>query len=166
MKALKHIKALQSEFPSSALVLALKVLVYAIIGGEVGVSSVLSKTEAKVFSDISAFPDVLTTFEAVWLHLGHLDKATYIYEFARVEDCNSFGLMRRLFNCYSHKSLFVKQLKVSLKMYKLVREDKFLFWAVFCIHLQVLSLLIKKHGMDNLLDEPESILQPSWYTCL
>ncbi|RZC65077.1 hypothetical protein C5167_008769 [Papaver somniferum] len=71
MKALKHIKALQSEFPSSALVLALKVLVYAIIGGEVGVSSVLSKTEAKVFSDISAFPDVLTTFEAVWLHLGH-----------------------------------------------------------------------------------------------
>ncbi|MCL7051164.1 hypothetical protein MKW94_000995, partial [Papaver nudicaule] len=158
IKALQLITVLQSEFPPSALVLALKALVYEKFIGESEVLSICSDAKDHMFSDISGLPDVLATLDTVCQRLNRLDMATSYYEHACGEDCDSLELMRGLFNCYARQSSFAKQLKVSLRMYKLVREDKFLFWAVFCIQLQVLCHLLKKHGMGHNLDEPEAFL--------
>ncbi|RZC64293.1 hypothetical protein C5167_007979 [Papaver somniferum] len=158
MKALEHIVAIESKFPSSALIQGLKALVFATIGGVNGLVSLLSKVKGKdkhTFFDNSTLPDVAATFEAVWLHLGDLDEATrYIYELTLVEGHNHVGSLRKLFNCYSRNSLFAEQLEVSLKMYKLVREDKFLFWAVFCIQLQVPFLVCMSITEQQELHDP------------
>ncbi|KAI3952555.1 hypothetical protein MKW92_049490 [Papaver armeniacum] len=158
MKALKLIKALQSEFPSSALVLALKALVYEKTIGKDEALSICSDAKEHMLSDVSCLPDVLITLEIVFQCLGRLDMATSYYEHACEKDCNSLELMRGLFNCYARESSFAKQLKVCLRMYKLAREDKFLLWAVLCIQLQVLSHLLKKQGDAHNLDEPEAFL--------
>ncbi|KAI3896994.1 hypothetical protein MKX03_015818 [Papaver bracteatum] len=157
LKALKLINALQSEFPSSALVLALKALVYEKTVGKDEALSICSDTKELMLSDISVLPDVLTILETVFQRLGRLDMATSYYEHACEKDFESLELMRGLLNCYARESSFVKQLQVSLRMYKLVREDKFLFWAVLCIQLQVLSHLLKKQRVANS-DEPEAFL--------
>ncbi|KAI3950160.1 hypothetical protein MKW92_044474 [Papaver armeniacum] len=136
IKALKLINALQSEFPSSALVLALKALIYEKTAGKDEALSICSDTKEHMLSDISVLPDVLTILETVCQRLGRLDMAIIYYEHACREGFESFQLMRGLFNCYARESSFVKQLGVSIGMYKLVREDKFLFWAVLCIQLQ------------------------------
>ncbi|XP_026390978.1 N-terminal acetyltransferase B complex auxiliary subunit NAA25-like isoform X2 [Papaver somniferum] len=157
IKALKLINALQSEFPTSALVLALKALVYEKTVGKAEALSICSDTKEHMLSDISVLPDVLTILETVCQRLGRLDMAIGYYEHACGKGFGSLELMRGLFNCYARESSFVKQLGVSVLMYKLVREDKFLFWAVLCIQLQVLSHLLKKQTVANS-DEPEAFL--------
>ncbi|MCL7035512.1 hypothetical protein MKW94_015562 [Papaver nudicaule] len=155
---LKHINVLQSKIPPSALVLALKALVYEKIASKDEVLSVCSDAKKHMFSDIYCLPDMLATLDTVCQRLNRLDMALGYYEHACGKDCDSLELMRGLFNCYARQSSFAKQLEVSLRMYKLVREDKFLFWAVFCIQLLVLWHLLNKYGMDHFSDEPEAFL--------
>ncbi|XP_026431429.1 N-terminal acetyltransferase B complex auxiliary subunit NAA25-like isoform X2 [Papaver somniferum] len=158
IKALQLVNALQSEFPPSPLVLALKALVYEKIASEVEVLSICSDAKDHMVFDFSSLPDVLATLDIVFQRLGRLDLATEYYEHACEKVDNSLELLRGLFNCYARQSSFAKQLKVCLRMYMIVQEDKFLYWAVFCVQLQVLFHLFKKHGMDHNLDEPEAFL--------
>ncbi|XP_026390965.1 N-terminal acetyltransferase B complex auxiliary subunit NAA25-like isoform X2 [Papaver somniferum] len=158
IKALQLINALQSEFPPSPLVLALKALVYEKIASKVEVLSICSDAKDHMVFDFSSLPDVLATLDIVFQRLGRLDLATEYYEHACEKVDNSLELLRGLFNCYARQSSFAKQLKVCLRMYMIVQEDKFLYWAVFCVQLQVLFHLFKKHGMDHNLDEPEAFL--------
>ncbi|KAI3950165.1 hypothetical protein MKW92_044479 [Papaver armeniacum] len=158
IKALQLINALQSEFPPSPLVLALKALVYEKIASKVEVLCICSDAKDHMFFDFSSLPDVLATLDTVFQRLGRLDLATEYYEHACEKVHNSLELLRGLFNCYSRQLSFAKQLKVCLRMYMIVQEDKFLYWAVFCVQLQVLFHLFKKDGLDHNLDEPEAFL--------
>ncbi|KAI3896986.1 hypothetical protein MKX03_015810 [Papaver bracteatum] len=158
IKALQLINALQLEFPLSPLVLALKALVYEKIASKVEVLSICSDAKDHMVFDFSSLPDVLATLDTVFQRLGRLDLATEYYEHACEKVHNSLELLRGLFNCYARQSSFAKQLKVCLRMYMIVQEDKFLYWAVFCVQLQVLFHLFKKDGLDHNLDEPEAFL--------
>ncbi|MCL7025427.1 hypothetical protein MKW94_013405 [Papaver nudicaule] len=140
-KAVRYIDALQSSHPS-ALVLHCR---FATMQKNI------------FFSDISVLPNVLSVLKTVCLRLGRLDVATSYYEYA-CEQVTSLEMMRELFDCYVQNASFIEQLKVSLKMYKLSREDRFLLWAVFSIQLQVLSHCLKKLAVNHTLDELETFL--------
>ncbi|KAI3944358.1 hypothetical protein MKW98_006519 [Papaver atlanticum] len=154
--ALKFLKELESEYPSSTLVLVLKALVYATLGDTKALSICLEAKE-KLFTDKSVLPDVLNIFQTICQLLERNDLAITFYEYACAEVPHDLGLMMGLFQCYVRESLFVNQLMICLKMYKLSREDKFLMWAVFSIQLQVVSHLVKKHATIHNLDEPEGV---------
>ncbi|KAI3923412.1 hypothetical protein MKW92_030013 [Papaver armeniacum] len=155
--ALKFLKELESEYPSSALILVLKALVYATLGDTKALSICLEAKE-KIFTDKSVLPDVLNIFQTICQLLERNDLAITFYEYACAEVPHDLGLMMGLFQCYVRESLFVNQLMTCLKMYKLSREDKFLMWAVFSIQLKVVSHLVKKHAATHNLDEPEALL--------
>ncbi|MCL7046150.1 hypothetical protein MKW94_006411, partial [Papaver nudicaule] len=155
--ALKLIKELESEYPSSAQVLVLKALVYA-INGHTEALSICSDAIEKAFTDTSVLPDVLNTSQIICQCLERNELATTFYERAGADVSNNLDTMMGLFQCYVRESSFIKQLKISLKMYKLSREDKFLMWAVFSIQLQVVSHLVKKHATTHNLDKPEALL--------
>ncbi|RZC87282.1 hypothetical protein C5167_029831 [Papaver somniferum] len=112
IKALQLVNALQSEFPPSPLVLALKALVYEKIASEVEVLSICSDAKDHMVFDFSSLPDVLATLDIVFQRLGRLDLATEYYEHACEKVDNSLELLRGLFNCYARQSSFAKQLKV------------------------------------------------------
>ncbi|MCL7021546.1 hypothetical protein MKW94_003354 [Papaver nudicaule] len=157
MKALKFVDALQSDYPSSALVLALKALVYE-RNCRPEALSICYEAKEHFFSDISMLPNVLSTLKTVCVRLGRLDVATSYYEYACEQVSNNLEMMRELFDCYAQGSSFIKQLKISLELYKLSREYRFLLWAVFSIQLQVLSHCLKKLAINQNLDEPETFL--------
>ncbi|KAI3853922.1 hypothetical protein MKX03_024148, partial [Papaver bracteatum] len=157
MKALKFVDALQSDYPSSALVLAYKALVYE-RNYRPEALSICYDSKEHFFSDISVLPDVLSTLKTVCIRLGRLDVATSYYENACEQVSNNLEMMRELLDCYVRDSSFIKQLKICLKMYKLSREYRFLLWAIFSIQLQVLSHCLKKLAMNHNLDEPETFL--------
>ncbi|KAI3944433.1 hypothetical protein MKW98_006594 [Papaver atlanticum] len=154
IRVLKLIKELESEYPSSASLLVLKALVYAKLGYTEALS-ICENAKEKIFADTSVLPDVLNTFQTICQLLKRNDLAITFFEYACGEVPNDLGLMMGLFQCYVRESLFVNQLMICLKMYKLSREDKFLMWAVLSIQLQVVSHLVKKHATTHNLDEPE-----------
>ncbi|KAI3873528.1 hypothetical protein MKX03_009438 [Papaver bracteatum] len=137
--------------------LVLKALVYATIG-DTKALSICENAKEKIFADTSVLPDVLNTFQTICQLLKRNDLAINFYEYACAEDSNSLGLMMGLFQCYVRESLFVNQLMICLKMYKVSGEDKFLMWDVLSIQLQVVSHLVKKHATTHNLDEPEALL--------
>ncbi|RZC57795.1 hypothetical protein C5167_005100 [Papaver somniferum] len=104
IEALKFIKKLESDYPSSALVLVLKALVYARTGHVVALSICLDAKE-KIFADKSVLPDVLNIFQTICQLLERNDLAITFYEYSCAEVSNDLGLMLGLFQCYARESL-------------------------------------------------------------
>ncbi|MCL7047224.1 hypothetical protein MKW94_028495, partial [Papaver nudicaule] len=75
-----------------------------------------------------------------------------------LKECSNLELMKGYFNCCHHESSFVKQLEISLEMYRSSEGCMFLFWSVFSIQLQVCHLLLKEYLTSHKLDEPETFL--------
>ncbi|MCL7022480.1 hypothetical protein MKW94_012445, partial [Papaver nudicaule] len=157
IQALMLIKELESEYPSSAQVLVLKALVYAITGHTKALS-ICSDAIMEALTDTSVLPDVLKTSQIICQILGDEVSATILYRKAMAKDSNNLDLLMGLFQCYVRESSFIDQLLISLNMYKLSRKNKFLMLAVFSIQLQVVSHLVKKHATTHNMDEPENLL--------
>ncbi|KAI3908790.1 hypothetical protein MKW98_029340, partial [Papaver atlanticum] len=136
MKALKFVDALQSDYPSSALVLAYKALVYE-RNCRPEALSICYDAKEHFFSDISVLPDVLSILKTVCIRLGRLDVATSYYENACEQVSNNLEMMREFLDCYVRDSSFIKQLKHSIT-------------GAFS--------LLKKLAMNHNLDEPETFL--------
>ncbi|KAI3896678.1 hypothetical protein MKW92_020837, partial [Papaver armeniacum] len=158
MRALKIINTLQSEYPSSALVLALKALVYERTGRNETIS-ICSDARKNFLTDPSVLHDVLDTLQTVFQRLRRNDLATSYYEYACRKVPKSLALMTGLFYCYVRGLCFFDQLKISLKMCKFDKERrcKFFFWSVLSIQTQVFYQLLTKL-VNHDLKKPETFL--------
>ncbi|KAG9455227.1 hypothetical protein H6P81_008131 [Aristolochia fimbriata] len=170
--ALKLSNALLTKCPNSPYAIALKALIVERLGKQDEAYTLcLSAKDQLLSSDALQIDDLtLNTLQIVFQRLDRLDLATSCYEYACGKFTNNLELMMGLFNCYVREYSYAKQQQTAIKMYKIVGEERFLFWAVCSIQLQVLygdgahqllvlaEGLIKKHMASHSLHEPEGLL--------
>ncbi|XP_039052280.1 N-terminal acetyltransferase B complex auxiliary subunit NAA25-like [Hibiscus syriacus] len=138
--ALKITTTLLSKHPNSPYALALKAFILERMGKLDEALSVCLNAKELLYKNESLSMDdrTLSTVQIVFQRLDHLELATSCYEHACGKFTNNLELMMGLFNCYVREYSCVKQQQTTIKMYKLVGEERFLLWAVCIIQLQVL----------------------------
>ncbi|GFZ01697.1 tetratricopeptide repeat (TPR)-like superfamily protein [Actinidia rufa] len=158
--ALKLSASLLAKYPNAPYALALKALILERMGKPDEALSVCLNAKELLHTNDSILIDDLTlsTLQIVFQRLDHLDMATSCYEYACGKFPNNLELMMGLFQL------------LSIKMYKVVGEERFLLWAVCSIQLQVLcgnggekllllaEGLLKKHITSHSLHEPDALI--------
>ncbi|MCL7043012.1 hypothetical protein MKW94_007456 [Papaver nudicaule] len=170
--AYKQILKLQSKYPTSSYIPALKALVVERLGRRDEALELCLEAKDKLPGDTLALLDdkMLNAIQVVCQRLGRMDIAIDCYDHACKRVPKSLDLSLGLFNCYLRESDFTKQQQTALKMYKYSGEEMYLLWTICSIQLKVLhdenpnSLLslaeglLKKHVDENGLHEPEALV--------
>ncbi|XP_024531557.1 N-terminal acetyltransferase B complex auxiliary subunit NAA25 isoform X2 [Selaginella moellendorffii] len=131
--ALKLASALQSKHPDAPYVVVLKALVLERLGKPDEALALCRQAK-----DMQPIDDMtLKALQLVYHRLGLLEESTLAYENACSKDPGNMELLISFFNCHVRQCNYVKQQQVAMKIYKHTGEEKYLFWAVCSIYLQV-----------------------------
>ncbi|MCL7042895.1 hypothetical protein MKW94_020556, partial [Papaver nudicaule] len=136
--AYKQILKLQSKFPTSSYIPALKALVVERLGRRDEALELCLEAKDKLPGDTLALLDdkMLNAIQVVCQRLGRMDIAIDCYDHACKRVPKSLDLSLGLFNCYLRESDFTKQQQTALKMYKYSGEEMYLLWTICSIQLK------------------------------